>query len=182
MHFLLAFLLIGGLALGVGIANDNVTQLGTVSTCVPANLTAYDNITCAAAEVGQGGLAEGEFSALIQGDGNRPDIGLAIPDGAPFAQPEHRRLTWDVPLNADELIGPTFTTALRTTRNAPAPSTFRMKRSGSIPPDVPGLAGEDTAGRASRGTVGPPSGVVAGLPFADDINTSPARDNGPARS
>ena len=50
MHFLLAFLLIGGLALGVGIANDNVTQLGTISACVPANVTAYDNGTCAAAD------------------------------------------------------------------------------------------------------------------------------------
>ena len=36
MHFLLALVLIFGLALGVGIANDNVTQLGTISPCVPA--------------------------------------------------------------------------------------------------------------------------------------------------
>jgi SAM-dependent methyltransferase len=57
------------------------------------------------AGVGGGGLGEEEFSALIQGDGNRPDIGLTIPDGVPFAQPEHRRLTWEVALNADELIG-----------------------------------------------------------------------------
>jgi membrane-associated protease RseP (regulator of RpoE activity) len=35
MHFLLAFGLIFGLALAVGVANDNVTQLGTVATCVP---------------------------------------------------------------------------------------------------------------------------------------------------
>jgi SAM-dependent methyltransferase len=51
------------------------------------------------------GLAEEEFSALVQGDGNRPDIGLVIPDGVPFEQPEHQRHTWDVALNADELIG-----------------------------------------------------------------------------
>ena len=31
MHFVLAFLLIFGLALGIGIENDNTTQLGTVS-------------------------------------------------------------------------------------------------------------------------------------------------------
>ena len=47
MHFLLALALITGLALGVGIANDNVTQLATISPCVPASVTAYDNGTCA---------------------------------------------------------------------------------------------------------------------------------------
>ena len=39
MHFVLAFLLIFSLALGIGIENDNTTQLGTVSTCVAANTT-----------------------------------------------------------------------------------------------------------------------------------------------
>ena len=34
MHFVLAFLLIVGLALGIGIENDNTTQLGTISSCV----------------------------------------------------------------------------------------------------------------------------------------------------
>ena len=46
MHFLLALVLVFGLALGVGIANDNVTQIGTISPCVPTSLTAYDNGTC----------------------------------------------------------------------------------------------------------------------------------------
>ena len=46
MHFLLAFVLIFGLALGIGIENDNTTQLGTVSTCVPANVTQLGNGTC----------------------------------------------------------------------------------------------------------------------------------------
>ncbi len=50
MHFLLAFLLIVGLALGIGIENDNTTQLGTVSTCVASNLTALNNGTCAASD------------------------------------------------------------------------------------------------------------------------------------
>jgi SAM-dependent methyltransferase len=58
-----------------------------------------------AARVVDGGLAEEEFSALIQGDGSRPEIGLCIPEGVPFDQPEQRGLTWDVALNADELIG-----------------------------------------------------------------------------
>ena len=46
MHFLLALVLVFGLALGVGIANNNVTQIGTISPCVPTSLTAYDNGTC----------------------------------------------------------------------------------------------------------------------------------------
>jgi SAM-dependent methyltransferase len=36
---------------------------------------------------------------------NRVEPVLRIPDGSPFAQPEHTTLTWDVPLTADELIG-----------------------------------------------------------------------------
>jgi len=48
MHFVLAALLIFGLALGIGIENDNTTQLGTVAACVPANVQAMDNATCTA--------------------------------------------------------------------------------------------------------------------------------------
>jgi membrane-associated protease RseP (regulator of RpoE activity) len=43
VHFILAFLLIFGLALGIGIENDNSTQLGTISACVPANVTALNS-------------------------------------------------------------------------------------------------------------------------------------------
>ncbi len=46
MHFVLAFLLIFSLALGIGIENDNTTQLGTVSTCVAASTTQLNNGTC----------------------------------------------------------------------------------------------------------------------------------------
>jgi membrane-associated protease RseP (regulator of RpoE activity) len=42
-HFVLAALLIFGLALGIGIENDNTTQLGTVATCVPSSETALAN-------------------------------------------------------------------------------------------------------------------------------------------
>ncbi len=45
MHFVLAAVLIFGLALAIGIANDNTTQLGTVATCVPANQQAIANGT-----------------------------------------------------------------------------------------------------------------------------------------
>jgi membrane-associated protease RseP (regulator of RpoE activity) len=43
MHFVLAFVLIFGLALGIGIENDNTTQLGTVAACVPASAQALAN-------------------------------------------------------------------------------------------------------------------------------------------
>jgi SAM-dependent methyltransferase len=54
---------------------------------------------------GGDGLGEGEFSELIQGEGNVPSMVLGIPPGAPFEQPEHETFTWDVPLAADDLIG-----------------------------------------------------------------------------
>jgi membrane-associated protease RseP (regulator of RpoE activity) len=50
MHFLLAFVLIFGLALGIGIENDNTTQLGTVTSCVAANTTQLNNGTCTASD------------------------------------------------------------------------------------------------------------------------------------
>jgi membrane-associated protease RseP (regulator of RpoE activity) len=47
MHFVLAALIIFGLALGVGVENDNTTQLGTVAACVPASEAALNNgATC----------------------------------------------------------------------------------------------------------------------------------------
>jgi membrane-associated protease RseP (regulator of RpoE activity) len=50
MHFLLALVLVFGLALTVGIANDNVTQLGTISPCVPVSVSAYNNGTCGSSQ------------------------------------------------------------------------------------------------------------------------------------
>jgi ubiquinone/menaquinone biosynthesis C-methylase UbiE len=51
------------------------------------------------------GRGEGEFSSLIMGDARRPASSLEIPPGVPFDQPEHEVFTWDVALNADDLIG-----------------------------------------------------------------------------
>jgi membrane-associated protease RseP (regulator of RpoE activity) len=45
MHFLLAAVLIFGVAIGIGIENDNTTQLGDVATCVAPSVTALDNGT-----------------------------------------------------------------------------------------------------------------------------------------
>jgi SAM-dependent methyltransferase len=48
---------------------------------------------------------DGEFASLIMGDARRPASTLEIPPGVPFDPPEHEVFTWDVALNADELIG-----------------------------------------------------------------------------
>jgi membrane-associated protease RseP (regulator of RpoE activity) len=71
MHFLLALVLIFGLALSVGIANDNTTQLGTVSACVPKNVTALDNGTCTGSDpvapAKQAGLRPGDTVVAFNG-------------------------------------------------------------------------------------------------------------------
>ncbi len=43
MHFVIAAALIFGLALAIGVENDNTTSLGTVAACVPANEQALTN-------------------------------------------------------------------------------------------------------------------------------------------
>jgi SAM-dependent methyltransferase len=54
---------------------------------------------------GEGNAGDGELAGLIMGDVLRPMSRLEIPPGVPFAQPEHHVFTWNVVLNADELIG-----------------------------------------------------------------------------
>ncbi|MBV8159843.1 MAG: class I SAM-dependent methyltransferase [Acidimicrobiia bacterium] len=46
-----------------------------------------------------------ELGELMMGEGRRPLNTLEIPDGVPFEQPDRKTFTWDVALNADELIG-----------------------------------------------------------------------------
>ena len=71
MHFLLALVLAFGLALSVGIANDNVTQIGSISPCVPKDLAAYDNGTCTASDpvsgAKQSGLQIGDVVTAFNG-------------------------------------------------------------------------------------------------------------------
>jgi membrane-associated protease RseP (regulator of RpoE activity) len=50
MHFVLAFVLIAGLAMGIGIQNANTTQLGTVTSCVATSATALANGTCTSSD------------------------------------------------------------------------------------------------------------------------------------
>jgi membrane-associated protease RseP (regulator of RpoE activity) len=51
MHFVIAAVLIFGLALSIGIENQDTTQLGTVAACVPSSETALTNgAACAAGD------------------------------------------------------------------------------------------------------------------------------------
>ena len=63
------------------------------------------NAEAAVGRKGEGDPDGAEFASLIMGDAHRPTSSLEIPPGVPFAQPEHEVFTWDVALNADELIG-----------------------------------------------------------------------------
>jgi SAM-dependent methyltransferase len=53
----------------------------------------------------EGDPGTNEFASLIMGDARRPALTLEIPPGVPFDPPEHEVFTWDVALNADDLIG-----------------------------------------------------------------------------
>jgi membrane-associated protease RseP (regulator of RpoE activity) len=60
MHFVIAAVLIFGLAIGIGIENDNSTQLGTVAACVPATEQALDaGAACASGEAKSPAAAAG---------------------------------------------------------------------------------------------------------------------------
>ena len=60
MHFVLAAVIIFGLALGIGIENDNTTQLGTVAACVPASEAALNSgAACAPADAKSPALLAG---------------------------------------------------------------------------------------------------------------------------
>jgi SAM-dependent methyltransferase len=59
----------------------------------------------AGADSGPGASGTSQFAGLIMGDALRPVSSLEIPDGVPFDQPELEAFTWEVALNADELIG-----------------------------------------------------------------------------
>jgi membrane-associated protease RseP (regulator of RpoE activity) len=69
-HFLLALVLIFGLALTVGIENEN-TQVGTLSPCVPVGLNAYNNSSCTGSHVTSpaklAGLRLGDVVTAVDG-------------------------------------------------------------------------------------------------------------------
>jgi len=88
MHFVLAFVLIAGLVLTIGIENDNTTQLGTVTTCVAATVTDLDNGTCGsshqASPAAVAGLKVGDTITAFNGKpvSNWTQLGNAIKDAA----------------------------------------------------------------------------------------------------
>jgi SAM-dependent methyltransferase len=55
--------------------------------------------------VGASEQPQAEFADLIMGDASRPSSTLEIPVGMPFEPPEHEVFTWDLALDADDLIG-----------------------------------------------------------------------------
>ncbi|MFY9932239.1 MAG: site-2 protease family protein [Streptosporangiaceae bacterium] len=84
MHFLLAFLLIFGLAVGIGIENDNTTQLGTISPCVATSVAQLNAGTCSASDQAspakQAGLRVGDQVTAFDGTpvSNWTQLGNAI--------------------------------------------------------------------------------------------------------
>ncbi len=89
MHFLLAFLLIFGLVLGVGIENDNTAQLGTVTSCVAPSVAAMDSGACTASDqpspAKRAGLRVGDQVIAFDGHpvSNWTQLGNVIRDSRP---------------------------------------------------------------------------------------------------
>jgi SAM-dependent methyltransferase len=46
-----------------------------------------------------------DLGSEVMDTDSRVETVLRIPDAFPFAQPEHTTLTWEIPINADDLIG-----------------------------------------------------------------------------
>jgi membrane-associated protease RseP (regulator of RpoE activity) len=71
MHFLIAALIIFGLALCLGVENDNTTQLGTVAACTPAsNAALQDGASCtgqAESPAKEAGLRVGDTVTAFDG-------------------------------------------------------------------------------------------------------------------
>jgi membrane-associated protease RseP (regulator of RpoE activity) len=92
MHFVLAFVLIFGLALTVGIENANTTQLGTVSPCVASSSTALANGTCGASDPASpaklAGLRVGDQVTAFNGQpvSNWTQLGNAIRHAPPGSE------------------------------------------------------------------------------------------------
>jgi membrane-associated protease RseP (regulator of RpoE activity) len=92
MHFALAFVLLLVLAIGIGQANENTTTVGSVSTCVPVSLKAFDDGSCSGSKggspAGLAGIKSGDKIIAIAGKPvhNWTELGTAIraqPTGKP---------------------------------------------------------------------------------------------------
>ena len=94
MHFALAFFLLIVLALGVGLVNENSTQIGSVGACIPASAKALDSGSCQGSlgpsPARQAGIRSGDKIIAIAGTRVRSwtQLGAAIraqPTGKPLA-------------------------------------------------------------------------------------------------
>jgi membrane-associated protease RseP (regulator of RpoE activity) len=89
MHLVLAFVLIAGLALTIGIENNNTTQLGVVTSCVAPNVTDLNNRTCGSSKQASpaelAGLRVGDTITAFDGKpvGNWTQLGNLIKDAKP---------------------------------------------------------------------------------------------------
>jgi membrane-associated protease RseP (regulator of RpoE activity) len=74
-HFVLAFALLSGLAMAIGLENDNTTQLGAISTCQPASEHALESGACASgapkSPAQRAGLRAGDRVAALNGTPTR---------------------------------------------------------------------------------------------------------------
>ena len=59
----------------------------------------------AASGAGEPGSGDSELAGLADRTLGQDDHALVIPDGAPFDSPERATFTWDIALDADELVG-----------------------------------------------------------------------------
>jgi membrane-associated protease RseP (regulator of RpoE activity) len=59
MHFVLAFVLLFVLGVGIGLANNNTTQLGPLTPCLPTNVKALNSGTCKPGEAASPAKAAG---------------------------------------------------------------------------------------------------------------------------
>jgi hypothetical protein len=66
---------------------------------------ARDLLARRAAESSDTGPSAGNLGQLIFSESLRPEFVLTIPAGMPFSEPEHQVFSWDVALNADDLVG-----------------------------------------------------------------------------
>jgi membrane-associated protease RseP (regulator of RpoE activity) len=111
MHFALAFVLLLVLAIGIGQVNENTTTIGSVSTCVPVSLKAFDQGSCAGSAGGspakKAGVQSGDKIIAIAGKPvqNWTQLGVAIraqPVGKPIPVTvlrDGKRITLDATLS-----------------------------------------------------------------------------------
>jgi membrane-associated protease RseP (regulator of RpoE activity) len=155
MHFLLAFLLVFGLALGVGIENASTTQLGPISTCVPSGLTALSNGTCTGKDqvspASQAGLQAGDKVVAFNGQpvSNWTELGSAIRDAPPGSpatitvRRDGKLLTLGAVSYAGSAFGQVVDGSVRAVAELPAalPKLFSKNRSSTAGGQVGSVVG-----------------------------------------